>query len=71
MPRRMITVLAVSLALAGSALTHGASARDVRNSYMGECSSRHDICRTDGSRDHRDVWGHWGGYYGPMVGGPF
>jgi hypothetical protein len=72
MPRTMISVLAVSLALAGSALTltHKASARDLRNSYVGECSSRHDVCRTNGSGDRHDVWGHWGGYYGPMVGGP-
>jgi hypothetical protein len=27
----------------------------------------HRCYRPDGLRADRDVWGHWGGYYGPLI----
>jgi hypothetical protein len=37
--------------------------REWRPCYSG--GLRGEIC----NYGYRDVWGHWGGYYGPMIGG--
>jgi hypothetical protein len=72
---RKIFVLAIALALGISALSTSAFARGGRfgcrmagggyGGYSGRVSS------LDGGfhygYGHRDVWGHWGGYYGPMI----
>ena len=86
-----MVVLAIALALASSALSTSAFARDVRDSSggrafgssdLGGCfggdrkgggcgGNDHRISGSHGGSDHGyegdDVWGHWGGYYGPMV----
>jgi hypothetical protein len=72
---RKIFVLAIALALGSSALSTSAFAHGGRfgcrtagggyGGYSGRVSS------LDGGfhygYGHRDVWGHWGGYYGPMI----
>jgi hypothetical protein len=79
---RMMVVLA-SAALAGSLLAsdaqaHGGYGRDngggdgVRGNHLsdgyGDYGNRGSGLR-DGFRRYggRDVWGHWGAYYGPMI----
>ncbi|WP_036047870.1 hypothetical protein [Bradyrhizobium sp. Tv2a-2] len=48
--------------------TIGAGHNDWSSCYGNRASGlRGEFC---GYGD-RDVWGHWGGYYGPTVGGPF
>jgi hypothetical protein len=72
---RKTIVLAIAVALGSSALSTSAFARGGRfgsrmagggyDGYGGRLGS------LDGGfhhgYGHRDVWGHWGGYYGPMI----
>jgi hypothetical protein len=51
----------------------GVRGNNLRSGFGGTPADRHDGCRADGLRGEfrgyggRDVWGHWGAYYGPMI----
>jgi hypothetical protein len=81
MLRNAIVVLAIVLAVGTSGLSTSAFARnghydsqfgggrdgtpgEAYAGYDNRASSLHPGFRGDGGRD---VWGHWGAYYGPMV----
>jgi hypothetical protein len=76
MLRNAIAVLAIVLVIGTSGLSTSAFARNGHydsqfgNSgegyagYDNRASSLHRGFRDDGGRD---MWGHWGPYYGPMV----
>jgi hypothetical protein len=82
MSRNAPIVLAILLVLGSSGLSASAFARDgsygagradtgVRGNSFGGCRGgtvgygglRGEFCGYQG----RDVWGHWGAYYGPMI----
>jgi hypothetical protein len=73
MLRKTVVVLAIALALGSSGLSANAFARgrgggriagDGYSAYGGHVSA----LRGGFHRDRpRDVWGHWGAYYGPMI----
>jgi len=75
----IILVLAVS-GLSTSAFAHGGGGDGFRANHFGGGfgGTPGDGYRSHGSRDTglhggfrgyggRDVWGHWGAYYGPMI----
>jgi hypothetical protein len=72
------TVVALALALGGTALCTNAFARGQgdhgfhRGYVAGGVRDSHVTHDGDGDYGRglsgRDVWGHWGTYYGPMVG---
>jgi len=82
MLRNTINVLAIVLVLGSSGLSTSAFARgggSERDGFRGNSLSDlgHATREGDGGHDNRangfpryggrDVWGHWGAYYGPMV----
>jgi hypothetical protein len=71
MPHKFLPVLVISLVLVGFMLASSAFARGDRYGPAVKCNGGDDACRADGLRDRREVWGHWGAYYGPMVPAPF
>ena len=83
MLRKIMVVLAIAVVLGSSALSTSAFARDGGfrgdhfasgfgggrigggdGDYGGRASALHGGFHGYGGRD---VWGHWGAYYGPMV----
>lgn len=79
MLRKIMVVLAITLALGGFAPSGSASARG--GDYGGGRGLGHAVGDGHGSYDGRvkglrsgfheyrrgDAWGHWGAYYGPMI----
>jgi hypothetical protein len=82
--RKSMVILAIALALGGSALPINAfaaggvseggrivnDANAHRSERLRHGHERGYAWRPQG-RSEWDPWGHWGGYYGPMVGGIF
>jgi hypothetical protein len=78
MLRKTVVALAFALAVGGTALSTNAFARGQaghgfhRNSFAGNMRDSHVTRDGYGGYDRNlggpDVWGHWGAYYGPMVG---
>ena len=69
--RRSIAILAIAVASGSSALSTNAFAGS-GVSKGGHVATHADVHRSDraGQGGHEwDPWGHWGSYYGPMVGG--
>ena len=75
-----LTLLASAMAalVAAAPLTTSAMARDSQAASWRH-AERAYACTATGARssygqscyrDDRDVWGHWGTYYGPMIGFP-
>jgi uncharacterized membrane protein len=79
--RKTMVVLAIALALGSSALSTTALARGRGGGFGGGgFGGGHfsNYGRVSGLRGgfhdengRRDVWSHWGAYYGPMIGDPF
>jgi hypothetical protein len=81
MLRKSIVVLAIALVLGSSALSTSAFARRSGGGRIADdgCGriAGDDYCHYGGhvsglrggfqGYGQRDVWGHWGAYYGPMV----
>jgi len=77
MLRNTVVSLAFALALGGTALCTNVFARQrddgFHRNYLAGGASDHRVTRDgyggyDRGLGGRDVWGHWGTYYGPMVG---
>ena len=68
MLRKTVVVLAIAVALVGSALSTSAFARGgqgrIAGGGDGDYRGRASALR---GGFHHDVWGHWGAYYGPTV----
>jgi hypothetical protein len=79
MLRKIVVALAIGLALVSTELSGSAFARDGGGrAHFGDAfGGRYDAYngsgwqggfRRYGRGDRSDPWGHWGAYYGPMVG---
>jgi hypothetical protein len=78
MSRNAPTVLAILLVLGSSGLSASAFARDggysagrlrgaPSNGYDGYGNRASGLRGEFRGNQGRDVWGHWGAYYGPMI----